>query len=1424
MKKEIQLSVKWAISKLIQRLLLGQRLFISFFLFDLYLTSIQVLESTSICCKTVLVQSLGPLKNWKNYFDSFVDHGFNAVHFTPPQQLGISKSAYCIYDQLKLSDNLFEEPNLSEEVKVKKFKEILEYLENNNNLFLITDVVWNHTARNTPWLSEQLDSTYNVENSPYLRPSLTVDQALQQFSLEIAEGKHLDKNISPDIKSEADLERIMSYIQNTLIPSLRLWEFFVVDVDDEVKKFKEEVLKTTDLPPQSTIYHGGEIEALKREGMYREKGWGRYSLRVDIVWAIKLFGPRKSPKTLNRNRIMESISDYKDALMKINLPIYEKLNDDISALLINVENRIRYERLDPNGPKFGRITKDSPLVQPYFSKIISSKGEEIYCLNNGWVWRGNPLKNFADYPASSYLRREVIIWSDLVKLRYGKRYQDNPWLWDHMKKYSEITAKLFHGFRIDNCHSTPIRVARFLIDAARKVRPNLYIVAELFTGNERVDNLYVSKLGINSLIRESMQAHNPEELARVCERYGRQPVGSITPYFSPSFSDDTSRLKINVVPHAPPAFIYDCTHDNPTPFQKRTLEDSLPNAAITWMTNLPVGTTEGYDILIDKNPEVTEHRHYKVFNKEEVGIVKARKFLNQLHQRLANEGYHELDVYAYDEVITINRHNPTTHHSIFCIAFTSFIHEKEPISCKISIPGEVSKILFCASLVPNPDSKSPIFDDKYIVGTDYVKLKMFTKEEQDKLFKMKELVTVKEDTITEIQFNKVNRGTVLIFEVDLPKPCREAIKDISEIMSDTSLQSCFEKLSKSDFTYLLYYCENEERDTNGTGVYDVPGYGPLPYAGICGFIPILNEIRAKNDMNHPFFYNLRDGNWAIDFILRRFKLNKKFEDLYNWLHKYLSRVKKLPRNLIPKYFDIVLMKVYLSSKHYILEKYMNSTIRNHGDDFLRDLAITSFQFIAEIKSSPLISDKVSPSPVSLSFAAGLPHFSTGYMRSWGRDTFISLRGLCLLTGRYDDARTLILGYASVLRHGLIPNLIDSGINPRYNARDATWWFLYSIQEYCRLSPQGIDILSEKVVKLFPTDDTVPNLHNYEECKLSDIIQEIMQRHASGIQFRERNAGISLDEFMTNEGFNVEITLDPKTGFIYGGNQWNCGTWMDKMGSSSNAGNKGIPATPRDGAAIEIIALLKSTVSWLSEISKKYPKYFPHTGVKVYEEHQIVDYSYEKWSERIKMNFEKHFYVPLSIDKDPDYIIQKNIVHRRGIYKDSYGSTHKWTDYQLRPNLCIAMVVAPELFSESKAIRVMNLVEKVLLGPLGLKTLDHHDKQYRPYYDSGNWSNDYFVANGFNYHLGPEWLWLMGYFIRARIIFCDSNSKIEVVNRMQRILREHRNHFYKSHWNGLPELTNYKGEECYSSCKSQAWSHAAIIEALCDIEVYHQMNI
>jgi len=74
--------------------------------------------------------------------------------------------------------------------------------------------------------------------------------------------------------------------------------------------------------------------------------------------------------------------------------------------------------------------------------------------------------------------------------------------------------------------------------------------------------------------------------------------------------------------------------------------------------------------------------------------------------------------------------------------------------------------------------------------------------------------------------------------------------------------------------------------------------------------------------------------------------------------------------------------------------------------------------------------------------AGYPWFT-----DWGRDTFISLRGLCLATGRLSEARQVLREWSAAVSKGMLPNrFTDSGETPEFNSVDASLWFIVAVHE------------------------------------------------------------------------------------------------------------------------------------------------------------------------------------------------------------------------------------------------------------------------------------------------------------------------------------------------------------------------------------------
>jgi predicted glycogen debranching enzyme len=146
-----------------------------------------------------------------------------------------------------------------------------------------------------------------------------------------------------------------------------------------------------------------------------------------------------------------------------------------------------------------------------------------------------------------------------------------------------------------------------------------------------------------------------------------------------------------------------------------------------------------------------------------------------------------------------------------------------------------------------------------------------------------------------------------------------------------------------------------------------------------------------------------------------------------------------------------------------------------------------------------------------------------WFTDWGRDTMISLEGLCLLTGRHREARWILRTFANYLRDGLVPNLFPEGSHEgQYNTADATLWFFHAIERYVAYTGD-LAFLRE----------------------LLPMLELVMRKHIEGTRFG--------------------IHIDPHDGLVAQGEDGFALTWMD-----AKCGDWVV--TPRRGKAVELSAL------------------------------------------------------------------------------------------------------------------------------------------------------------------------------------------------------------------------------------------------------------
>jgi len=168
-------------------------------------------------------------------------------------------------------------------------------------------------------------------------------------------------------------------------------------------------------------------------------------------------------------------------------------------------------------------------------------------------------------------------------------------------------------------------------------------------------------------------------------------------------------------------------------------------------------------------------------------------------------------------------------------------------------------------------------------------------------------------------------------------------------------------------------------------------------------------------------------------------------------------------------------------------------------------------------------------PRGQSILAGYPWFS-----DWGRDAMIALPGLCLVPGRFEDAKQVLKTFAGSIRKGLVPNRFhDRGTGADYNTVDAALWFVIAAKRY--LDYTGDWGFAKKV--------------------LSPAIEKIVVGYSRGTDF---------DIFMDTDGL------------LHAGNPGTQLTWMDaKVGD--------YVVTPRHGKAVEINALWYNALQIGAEI-------------------------------------------------------------------------------------------------------------------------------------------------------------------------------------------------------------------------------------------------
>lgn len=324
------------------------------------LSEVVNIPTDGLVIQSVIAKWMGSIDQWAPHLDVTRDRGYNMFHFAPLQQRGISGSPYSLYDQLAFDDALFPEgAKLPIAKRADRMKNLLAEIRTKWGILSMTDVVWNHTANNSDWLLDHPEAGYNIVNSPHLESALLLDDALMDFS-----NKLESLGLPTDLKSQDDLAQIMRYIIDRLLPSLKLWEFYVIDVASEKSKFikawgsasKSEITEDLATMPRKDLTD--LFASLCFPERWTDLG-GRYNAHIkNVEVAVAFVAKLLNVSSSDGSAADRASSEIERILNDLNVDRYKMFNDDVQAAIDNTKGRIDYTRLAGHGPRLGKITAE----------------------------------------------------------------------------------------------------------------------------------------------------------------------------------------------------------------------------------------------------------------------------------------------------------------------------------------------------------------------------------------------------------------------------------------------------------------------------------------------------------------------------------------------------------------------------------------------------------------------------------------------------------------------------------------------------------------------------------------------------------------------------------------------------------------------------------------------------------------------------------------------------------------------------------------------------------------------------------------------------------------------------------------------------------------------------------------------------------